>query len=113
MSYHFQPSPLARRQAPPVYALPVPLSQVPGLAPVPSTGDRLAQIVAAVVGLLVVLWIIDMVMKQMASKRTITRNKAVKKATTAELATRLYARLEKRGGTSPATLRSLQSYANQ
>lgn len=63
--------------------------------------------VALLLGLLLIAWLV------MSSKRPqpMTRNRAAKKLTTAELAKTLYDRLEKRGKTNPTVMRSLQSYA--
>jgi len=105
------------------YAL-VPLSMLgqdaPVLTPqpVPASGasDVVKKIVAAVIVLAVVIAIIEAVRRQMAGRSStpvLTRNKAVKRLSTAQLAKTLYDRLDKKGNASQATLRSLQAYARR
>jgi hypothetical protein len=46
-------------------------------------------------------------------KRTVTRNATVKRMSTPDLAKNLYERLERRGGASETTMRSLKAYASK
>lgn len=116
MSYHnYRPTPFgAVPQSgllPPVqphqYPI-VPLSQ--GEITTRQMSDQTKKMLIALAllfGLLLIVWLV------MSAKRPqpMTRNRAAKKLTTAELAKTLYERLERRGKTNPTVLRSLQSYA--
>jgi len=88
----------------------IPLAQVPPLAPLldERTKRALMIIVALLAAALFIWW-----MASRSRKAPVTRNRPAKKMSTPELAKNLYERLEKRRGTSPATLRSLQAYASK
>lgn len=68
---------------------------------------KMLLVAVLLLGLLLIAWLVA------SAKRPqpMTRNRAAKKLTTAELAKTLYDRLEKRGKTNPTVMRSLQSYA--
>lgn len=72
---------------------------------------QLLKALAVVALLLVIAWAIDEFMKR--QRRTVARNRGVKKMSTPDLAKNLYERLEKRPGTNPSVLRSLSTYAGQ
>jgi hypothetical protein len=90
---------------------------LPGLAQVSPAPiallDEQTKRILIVIGVILLIWLAYTMMKKSAKPTAVTRNAAAKRLTTPELAKNLYARLEKRPGTNPATLRSLQSYASK
>lgn len=83
----------------------------PTLAAAAAARNQLLKALAVVAILLVIAWAIDEYTKR--QRRSVTRNRVVKKMSTADLAKNLYERLEKRQGTNPSVLRSLSTYAGQ
>lgn len=81
------------------------------LAAANAARSQLFKAIAVAVVLLVIAWVIEEFMKRQS--KPITRNRVVKKMSTADLAKNLYERLEKRPGTNPSVLRSLSTYAEQ
>jgi hypothetical protein len=81
------------------------------LAAANAARSQLFKAIAVAVILLVIAWVIEEFMKRQS--KPITRNRVVKKMSTADLAKNLYERLEKRPGTNPSVLRSLSTYAEQ
>jgi hypothetical protein len=110
------------------YAL-VPLSMlgqdasIPGATMVPiaptslSTGmsPSVKKIIAIIAVIVIVLAIAEVIRRAMAAKRPepMTRNQAVRRLSTPQLAKTLYDRLEKRGNAKPETMRSLHAYARK
>jgi hypothetical protein len=112
VSYHIgssTPHALAPAIQPHQYQL-LPLSQVPP-APAPiMLLDANTKRILIIIGILLLAAIVF----SMLSKKTVTRNPhSVKRLSTPELAKNLYERLDRRGGASPTTMRSLQSYASK
>lgn len=105
----------------------VPLSMLgqaeapPALVPVPaqSTGlsfglsDGVKKIIAIIAVIVIVLAIAEVVRRTMRQREPISRNRAVRRLSTPQLAKTLYDRLEKKGNAKPETMRSLQAYARR
>jgi hypothetical protein len=78
---------------------------------------RLIMVALVVLGLLFLVWWFGQRGAPRANTggggKLMTRNEALGRASTADLAKKLYERLDTKGGASPATLRSLQRYAKR
>lgn len=112
MSYHLgssTPHMLAPAIQPHQYQL-LPLSQVPPApAPIMLLNANTKRVLIIIGILLLAMLIFSMFSKKSAK---VTRN-PVKRVSTPELAKNLYARLERRGGASDTTMRSLKAYASK
>jgi hypothetical protein len=111
MSYHLAHPRRQREELPPPVAYYQPSGLVPlsdATSPQLSHGMNKGLVIAVVVVvvILLLLWWLD----PGDSRPDLQRN-PVKKMSTAELAKNLYERLERRGGTHPTTMRSLERYA--
>lgn len=113
MSYHIGPSPRVVPLAPAVqphhYPL-VPLAQVPSTALAPVGMSPATKRALVILGILILVLI---AITAFSKKKTVKRNAPVKRLSTPELAKNLYERLERRGGASETTMRSLQAYASK
>jgi hypothetical protein len=113
MSYHIGPSPMPSPLAPAIlphqYPL-LPLSQVPSTALAPPGLDANTKRLLMFIGVLLLAAIIFSLLNK---KKPVRRNAPVKRLSTPELAKNLYERLERRGGASETTMRSLAAYASK
>lgn len=114
MSYHIGPSPRVMPLGPAVqphnYPL-VPLSQVPSTALVPIGMSPATKRALVILGILILVLIAITVFSE--KKKSVQRNARVKRMSTPEMAQNLFERLERRGGASETTMRSLQAYASK
>lgn len=109
------------------YAL-VPLSMLgqtdasPTSVPVPAQStvlspfgmsDGVKKIIAVIAVIVLVLAIAEVARRMMRQREPISRNRAVRRLSTPQLAKTLYDRLEKKGNAKPETMRSLQAYARR
>lgn len=116
MSYHIGPSPAPQSLVPAIqphhYRL-LPLSQVS-----PESATPLARIdpgtkrVLIIIGILLLAVIVFAMLSRKGASKEVSRN-PVKRLSTPELAKNLYERLDRRGGASETTLRSLKAYASK
>jgi len=113
MSYHIGPSPTPVPLAPAVqpYQYPLlPLAQAPSTSLAPPGLDANTKRILIIIGLLLLAAIVV----SMLNKKKVSRNPhPVKRLSTPELAKKLYERLERRGGASETTMRSLKAYASK
>lgn len=113
MSYHIGPSPTPAPLAPAIqphqYPL-LPLSQVPSTALAPSGLDANTKRILIIIGIFLLAAI---VFAMLSKSKPVKRNAPVKRLSTPELAKNLYERLERRGGASETTMRSLKAYASK
>lgn len=100
---------LGQTEAPPT-TVPIP-AQSTGLSF--GLNDSVKKILAIIAVIVIVLAIAEVVRRMMRQREPISRNRAVRRLSTPQLAKTLYDRLEKKGNAKPETLRSLQAYARR
>jgi hypothetical protein len=111
VSYHPQHRPRARRAFTRLPRYPLALAAPDALAPVapPSTGLTRSEVVRKVLIVLAVLVLLFLLLRWLSNKDKVRENRGrrVQKMSTSEMAGRLKARLERRGGVSATTMQSL------